>query len=330
MIKVLDCTLRDGGYINNWDFGFNNISLIIKNLSDSNLDFIECGFLKDINYNQDKTIFSDITQLLSLIPKKTQAKYTLMINYGTYPIEKIPNLQSDNLYLRIAFKNKDLLSALEYCMSLSLKGYKIIINPMHTNLYTDDELIFLINEVNKIKPYALTIVDTIGCMQSSDVIRIFSIYDKMLNNKVNIGFHSHNNLQLSFSNAQELIKMSKDRNLIIDSTVFGMGRGAGNIRTEHLTKYINDSFKQKYNIIPILKTINDYIEPIYKRTPWGYSLPYYFAAVNKCHPDYAKYLNENKSIKIEDINYLLQQIPDNQKASFNLNVIENICKNFVC
>ena len=103
MIKVLDCTLRDGGYINNWDFGFNNISLIIKNLSDSNLDFIECGFLKDINYNQDKTIFSDITQLLSLIPKKTQAKYTLMINYGTYPIEKIPVSQSDNLYLRILY-----------------------------------------------------------------------------------------------------------------------------------------------------------------------------------------------------------------------------------
>ncbi len=330
MIKVLDCTLRDGGYINNWEFGFNNISLIIKNLSDSNLDFIECGFLKDINYNQDKTIFSDITQLLALIPEKTHSKYTLMINYGSYPIEKIPVSQSDNLYLRIAFKKKDLVSAIKYCKSLSLKGYNIIINPMHTNLYTDDELVFLINEVNKISPYALTIVDTIGCMELSDVIKIYNLYDKNLNSKINIGFHSHNNLQLSFSNAQELIKLSKNRNLIIDSTVFGMGRGAGNIRTEHLTKYINDTFKQKYNIIPILKTINDYIEPIYKKNPWGYSLAYYFGAINKCHPDYAKYLNDNKLIKIEDINYLLQQIPDEQKASFDLSVIENICKKFVC
>ncbi len=326
---VLDCTLRDGGYVNNWDFGFNNISAIIKNLSDSHLNFIECGYLKDAVYNSDKAIFSDISQLLTLIPKNSTSMYTLMINYGEYPIEKFTDSQINNIYIRVAFKKKDLLPALKYCRELSDKGYNIIINPMHTNLYSDDEINSLIDKVNEINPYSLFIVDTIGCMQTNDVTRLFSAYNDRLLSKISIGFHSHNNLQLSFSNSLELIKLTAERNLIIDSTVFGMGRGAGNIRTEHLTKYINDLFGQKYNIIPILKTINDYIEPIYKKNPWGYSLPYYFAAVNQCHPDYAKYLSE-KSIKIEDINNILQQIPIEQRSSFNMSLIDDICKNFVC
>ena len=116
-----------------------------------------------------------------------------------------------------------------------------------------------------------------------------------------------------------------ERDLIIDSTIFGMGRGAGNIHTEHLIQYLNDNYTKDYNLIPILKTIDEIINPIYKITPWGYSVPYYLAATNNCHPNYAKFLSDKK-IDVEQIDFLLKNIPEDKKLSYDTEYIKNILK----
>ena len=180
-----------------------------------------------------------------------------------------------------------------------------------------------IDRVNEINPYAFTIVDSAGAMKESDVLSTYYILDKNLNKEIAICFHSHNNLKLSFANAQALIKASSDRDLIIDSTVFGMGRAAGNLCTEVITQYINDHYKGNYNLIPILKILNEQINPIFDKTPWGYSVPYYLAAINSCHPSYAKYLDENK-VAVEKINEVLKLIPEGNKYKYDELLIKKI------
>ena len=324
-IKVLDCTLRDGGYVNQWNFGIRNIRKIFDNLIKSHVEYIECGFLKNIEYNENETLFPTISYLLKLLTEQcSETLYTLMINFGEYPIENIPECAEKNILLRVVFKKNDIAESLEYCKRLIEKGYGVFVNPMHTNTYSSSELLNLVRKVNEIKPNGLTIVDTTGAMKEKDILTAFYVIDSSLDKNIALCFHSHNNLQLSFSNAQCLMKVCNDRELIIDSTVFGMGRGAGNLCTELLTQYLNDNYGANYDIVPILKIIDERINPIFAKTPWGYSVPYYLAATNHCHPNYAKYLVDKQTVPVEFINSLLQSIPDNKKSSYDTDLIKQL------
>ena len=184
-LEILDCTLRDGGYVNNWLFGYKNIKKIIQNLINAKIDYIECGFLENAKHSKEKSLFSDIKPLYNITNKDSDnTKLLLMINFGSYPIEKIPYCENENFLLRIAFKKEDVKTAISYCKKLIDKGYKIFINPMHTNFYTEKEIIELINQVNKISPYAFTIVDTTGAMKEKDAISLFNLVDKILNKNI--------------------------------------------------------------------------------------------------------------------------------------------------
>ena len=328
-VKILDCTLRDGGYVNDWEFGLESIKQLITNLSYSNIDFVECGFLKNSLYDNNKSIFSNISQLKDLLPKTNSTKFALMINYGEFSIDDVDEKFSKDLMLRIAFKKKDLPKVLDFSYKLKEKGFNIFLNPMYINMYSDMELLDLISEINKIKPFAFSIVDTIGAMKEKDILSSFYLIDNNLLKEIVLCFHSHNNLQLSFSNAQSLMRVCTKRELIIDSTVFGIGRGAGNIQTEQLIKYINDnSEEKKYNIIPILKSIDEQINPIYIKTPWGYSVPYYLAAVNNCHPNYAKYLSNKKFLSVEKMDVILGSIPNDKKNIYDEELIKKSFNSF--
>lgn len=322
-IKILDCTLRDGGYVNNWDFKKNNIKFIISQLTASKCEYIECGFLKNQIYDENKSLFPTFKNLEILLPQNNTTQYTLMINYGEIDISDIPNCDT-KIGLRIAFKKEKRYEALKFCKLLKQKGYTIFINPMSTDTYTSSELLDMIYEVNNIKPLAFTIVDTTGMMTKKNILSLFYLIDNNLSEDIALGFHSHNNLQSSFSNAQILIEQNTKRTIIIDSTVFGMGRGAGNLCTELIYKYLNDNYQYKYEIVPIMKIIDEKINQIFLNSPWGYSIPYYLAAINHCHPNYARYLVEKQTIPVEIIDTLLRSIPENKKSSFDQNLIKQI------
>lgn len=311
-IKLLDCTLRDGGYIIDWMFGKKNIQSVLCGLTDAGIDYIECGFLKDCEYNPDKTFFSSIDTL---------SDGFFMVNYGEYPIEKFYQCKNKNIKIRVAFKKPQQKEALEYIKSLVDLGLDVFANPMSTNTYSESELGLLIEEVNKIRPYGLTIVDTLGNMYQDDVKNIFEFIDKGLAKGIALGFHSHNSLQLSFSNTKTLLKMDINREIVIDSCVYGLGRGAGNLCTELILPYLNDNYGANYQILPILRILDECINPIYLQTPWGYSTPYCIAAVHGCHPNYATYL---KSLEISDfeIGRILSQIPVDKRTVFD--------KDFIC
>lgn len=325
-IKILDCTLRDGGYVNNWHFGLKNQRTIIERLCKSNIEYLEVGFLQNVDYQNDKSLFNEISQINNVIPNFCTSQIVGMIVYGTFDINKIiPKTEAIRLdAIRVTLKKRDLESIIPFLKKIIDCGYKLFINPTNIESYSDSELLSILEIVNELQPYGFSIVDTNGVLKERDVQRLFFLIDNNLNKNIKLCFHSHNNLQLSFSNAQCLMKGCQNRELIIDSTVFGMGRGAGNLCTELITQYINDNYNGNYDIIPILKIVDEQINPIFAQTPWGYSVPYYLAATNHCHPNYAKYLVDKQTVPVEIINKLLQTIPTNKKAVFDINLIKQV------
>lgn len=326
-IKVLDCTLRDGGYCNNWQFGQKNIRKILKSLIDSNIDIIECGFLTNkVTYDVDVSKFKDLFQIESFLAENHTGKLlVVMVNYGEFDFSKLPDCKDTPIDgIRLAFHKKNVHEALESCRIIADKGYKIFIQPMVSLRYTDNEFLDLINEVNKLKPYAFYIVDSFGEMKRKDLTRLFYMVEHNLDEDVQIGFHSHNNMQLAYSNAQRLVELQTTRDLIIDSSVYGMGRGAGNLNTELFTEYLNECRQTEYDIKPLLNIIDDVLVGFYQQKSWGYSLPNYISALHSAHPNYAFYLDDKKTLTVESMNEIFLRMDEAKKYEYDKNYIENL------
>ncbi|MBS4197593.1 aldolase catalytic domain-containing protein [Lederbergia citri] len=329
-IKLLDCTLRDGGYINNWNFGYRTIKKVIEKLSQSNIDIIECGFIRDQEFNHNRSVFNDVESIKEFInPKHKNIFYVGMIDYPYIPIDKINNCDGSSIDgIRLTFHENEIEEAMDYGEKLIRKGYKVFIQPVGTTSYNDSNLIKLVQMVNKLNPYAFYLVDTLGVMYKNDLLRMYHLIDNNLNDSISIGFHSHNNLQLSFSNAQELLMLHTKRKLIIDASVFGMGRGAGNLCTELVTQYINNNIEEKYNVVPLLEIVDEHLGEFSYESKWGYSLPYYISAVNNTHPNYASYLINKQTISVKSINTILKLIPLSKKDIFDPILIEDLYINY--
>ncbi len=323
---ILDCTLRDGGYINDWKFGERTIKKVILNLSKSRIDIIECGFLEEKDFDKNKTIFNSVERIREYIdPKNENVMYVGMIAQPYISIDKISECDGKSIDgIRVTFHENEIEEALIYGKLLKEKGYKVFIQPVGTTSYSDSNLLKLTQKVNNLKPYAFYLVDTLGIMYKNDLLRMFHLLDNNLDESIVIGFHSHNNLQLSFSNAQELLMLHTKRKMIIDSSVFGMGRGAGNLCTELITHYINKNIEHKYDIIPLLEIVDEHLSNNFNETKWGYSIPYYLAAINQCHPNYASNLLNKQTISVKAINAILKQIPIEKRDIYDQYFIEEL------
>lgn len=330
-LQILDCTLRDGGYINNWNFGNRIIRRILRYLSDAHIDIIECGFLSDAEYDKDKSIFNHPSQIKNLITQN-QSRHVAMIALGEKEIayEKVPVCDESGVWgIRLTFHKHEIERAFIYANDLMSKGYQVFIQPVGTCTYTDRELLDLVDKVNALNPYAFYIVDTLGTITGTELMRLFQMIDANLNPKICIGFHSHNNLQLAFSNAQELVHHFTDRNVIVDASVQGMGRGAGNLCTELIAQYLNEKIHSSYNVIPLLEIVDKYLNTIKEQFPWGYTIPYYISAVNNCHPNYASFLMNKQTINVKDIKKILDRIPPEKRALFDKDYIQDLYANYL-
>ena len=325
-LKILDCTLRDGGYINNWEFGEKTAEEIIYLLNKAGIDLIETGFLSAGAHNKDKTLFNTFDDINRFIPNNvSREKLVAMIKYGNFPIEKVPNTENAPVKgIRLIFKKNQKKEALAYCRELKSKGYNLFINPTFIDEYYKNEIIELLNDINNIMPFGFTIVDSTGSLNENDLDELYAIIDKNLNESITICLHSHNNLELSYTNAKKIIDTPQKRNIIMDSTILGMGRGAGNLCTEQITEYINIKYGNRYTLTPIHKIIEKIIKPIFSKTPWGCTPQYRISALNHCHPNYATYLVNLKKVSIEKLDELLKYIPDPKKSTYDEFLIEQI------
>jgi 4-hydroxy 2-oxovalerate aldolase len=325
-IHLLDCTLRDGGYCNAWNFGFENIKTIIAQLVNANIDIIECGYLSNNACNPDISRFSDVSQLEAVIPANSgKSVFVAMMDYGEFDDKTLPAYNGGALSgIRVAFHKRDRHDALEACHRLQDKGYEVYVQAMVTPSYTPTEFCELIGAVNNIKPYAFYIVDSFGMMKIEQLTRLFYATDFILDDSIALGFHSHNNMQNSYSNAQYLAEIHTRRSLIIDATVMGMGRGAGNLNLELFAEHINDMAGEKYKIKPMLSIIDEVLSTFYKKNYWGYSLPNYLSAFYNLHPNYALYLDEKMNLAVENIEGILSMIEEDKRISYDKNYIEQL------
>lgn len=331
-IEILDCTLRDGGYVNEWNFGKHNISKIIKKLGEARLDIVECGFLTNKGeYSEDYTKFNKIVEMIAALPQETGdlPKYVCMVNYGEYCANDLPVCSTEGIVgIRIAFHKNDMKEAVELGHSIKEKGYLVFLQPMVSLNYSDFEFLELITMANELRPYAFYIVDSFGVMKSRDLKRYYYLVEHNLNKEIKVGFHSHNNMQLAYANALNLLQMCDTRDVIIDTSVLGMGRGAGNLNTELFVEHLNDVCGKEYRIQPILQIADEVLEVIFAEHPWGYSLPQYLSAVHGCHPNYATFLDDKNTLKIESIHSILDKVPDEKKNNFDKQYIMKLYEEF--
>jgi 4-hydroxy 2-oxovalerate aldolase len=330
--NLLDCTLRDGGYITNWNFSNNDtIKEIIAGLINVNLDYVEVGYLNNRPYVPNTVVFNNINQISSFLPvDKKNALILAMADVAQFQPKDITTYDGKSIDgIRVVFYKRQIKEALELCKAVRENGYKLFVQPMVTIDYNIDEYITLSKQIATLNPYAVAIVDSFGYMIKQDFRQYFKVLDNVLPSDTIIGFHSHNNMQLAFITAQDILDYQTFRRLIIDASLFGIGRGAGNLNTELIANYYNMVLGCKYDITEIMHLISKYIMPIYQKRKWGYS-PYFFLTGSyHCHPNFASYLLENHDMSVSEFEEFIKIIPQEMLTKCTKQYVEELYTSFI-
>lgn len=332
-IKLLDCTLRDGGYVNDWEFGYCNLISIFQRLADAGIEIIEIGFLDDRRpFDINRSIMPDTASAEKIWGKisKKPAMIVGMIDYGTCGIGNIqPCADSFIDGIRVIFKKHIMKEALDYCAQIKKLGYNVFAQLVSITSYSDDDLLELIKIVNDVKPYAVSMVDTYGLLVPSDLLHYYEILDKNVLPEIQIGFHAHNNFQLGYANAITFMEKETLHDIVVDATLYGMGKSAGNAPIELVAMYMNDKYGKMYNIPSMLEAITESVMDFYARSQWGYQMPYYLSAANRCHPSYVSYLYGKENLSISKIDNILRSIkPDEKKLLYDKDTAEMFYESF--
>ncbi len=334
-LKVLDCTLRDGGRIIDCAFRDDQIIGIIARLAQANIDIIELGFLRDsISYHGNSTFFERIEQAETLLPPNQTSEFTLFIDYGMYDVNKLPHYDAGKIRgIRYGFTKHNFIherESLKHEMLLiKEKGYRLYFQGVNTVGYTDRELLELIDLANEVSPYSFGIVDTYGAMYAEDLDRLYTLVDFNLDSNTAIDFHGHNNMQMAFALAQKAVGMCQGkRKLIIDATLDGMGKCAGNLNTELVANYLNQKCRKNYEFDFLLDAIDEYVEVFKHSETWGYSLPGLMAGIYKSHPNNVIYLTDKFRISTKDIRKMLSLIDEDKRQRYDYDNIRNIYKDY--
>ncbi len=329
-IELLDCTVRDGGYNNDWNFGHNALISIFERVVSAEVDFIELGFLDQRRpFDINRSIMPNTECMQKIYGKldKKRTKTVGMIDFGTCDLSNIQPAKDTCLDgIRVIFKKHLREPAMAFCKQLKDMGYIVFSQLVSITSYTDEELMDLIRMVNDVKPYAVSMVDTYGLLHKNNLFHYYELLDKYVDPSVAVGYHSHNNFQLAYANSIELINnhKGKGRTLLCDGSLFGMGKGAGNAPIELLCMYMNDNYDKHYHISQLLEAIDSTVLDLYNKYHWGYSMKAFIAASNDCHPNYVSYLLDKKTLSVKSINDILKNLVGDKKLLYDKNYIEQL------
>ena len=325
-LQLLDCTLRDGGYVNDWKFGHSVITGTYKRLDASGVDYIEVGFLDDRQpFDINRTIQPN-TDCYNEIFRGVEKKHAIplaMIDFGTCSIDNIADCADTFIDgIRVIFKKEKIEQALPFCRAIKEKGYKLFIQAISITAYSDMEMLQYVEKINEIHPYAFSIVDTYGFLDHKKLERYYNLINNNLVPDIAMGYHGHNNFQLAFSNTLHFIQLYTNRSIIADATVYGMGKSAGNCPIELLALYMNQLFDKNYDVCQYLEILDTDLMAIYQKQYWGYKYNFYISAMQNCHPNYVQYLLNKKTLSVSSVNKILSEIPEEAKLHYNAAYIE--------
>jgi 4-hydroxy 2-oxovalerate aldolase len=309
-IKILDCTLRDGGYVNDFAFGEESKRQISNALIAADVDIVELGFLKNGIHSKELSVYNRISEAEIYINEISNNQlYCLMIRPDWYDISLLERATKKINTLRFAFHARDIDLALSQALRARDLGYSVYLNPVNVTSYSEENLANLLRAINVFKPEGVSIVDTFGSLLPKSFRNILSIFHQHLDNEITLGLHLHENLSLAMGLATNFIyEMSNERNLIIDSSLLGMGRVPGNLCTELIAGLLNVEFGATYNMRLIYEILSTNIQPLREKFVWGYLPSYAKTGFDKVHRDYAEYMMEKTSFSISQIYDIIDRI----------------------
>ena len=325
---LLDCTLRDGGYINDWNFGHDNLVSVFERVVEAGIDIIEIGFLDERRvFDMNRSIMPDsdcVKKIYGNLDKK-KTMVVGMIDYGTCGLANIkPCSESFLDGIRVIFKKHVKEQALSFCAELKELGYRVFAQLVSVTSYSDEEMLALIKLANEVRPYAVSMVDTYGLMHQNNLQHYFDLLNKDLDISIGIGYHAHNNFQMGYANCIKMLSNSIERDIIVDGSMYGMGKSAGNAPLELIAMYMNDNLGKDYDISQILEAIDSNILQFYRPATWGYNMFFYLAAANDCHPNYVSYLMEKRTLSIKSIYEILGKLEGEKQLLYDKNYIERL------
>ncbi len=298
-IKVFDCTIRDGGLVNNFHFTDDFVKAHYETCVAAGIDYMEIG------KNNSPTIMSeeefgpwnfckeeDIRKIVG--NNDTNMKIAVMSDIGrTVNEELLPAEDSVVDMIRIATYIHQIPAAIELVEEAHAKGYETTINIMAISKSFDDELNEVLEAVAKSSVDVIYIADSFGSFYPEQINKLTEKYLKIAQaNGKQVGIHAHNNLQLAYANTIEALTYGTS---YLDVTISGLGRGAGNCPMELLIGFLKNP---KYKLMPVLKFIEEFIIPLEKELDWGYSIPYMLTGQLNEHPRPAMKARDEK-----DTNY---------------------------
>ncbi len=259
-IELLDCTLRDGGYLNNWEFTDNNIVEIINKLVKSKIEIIECGYLSRTRGKPaDSTCFLSLERINNLLKinnlDKASSQFVVMVNLGEFELNDLPLFNPDTDLvkgIRLAFHKYNITDAIKAANVIKQQGYDLYIQPMIIDSYSEQDILDLIKESDKLSPGALYIVDSKGILRKTDFYKIVQLFNNNLNSCVKLGIHLHNDNNTAIDNAAGFVKFIKNRSIIIDVSIDGAGRRGGNIKLQEMASYLNSNNNKNYLFLSFL------------------------------------------------------------------------------
>jgi 4-hydroxy 2-oxovalerate aldolase len=287
-ITVCDCTIRDGGLMNNSKFSLETVRSVYKCICESGIQIVELG------YRNSKTQFSTeeygpwrfcdedmLRKVTDGVDKKNTMIAVMQDAHKANAEDILPKEKSVVDMIRIATYVKDIDKAIFLSNNATDKGYKSTINIMSVSHALERELDEALAQVEEeTKAVAVYIVDSFGALYSEDIDYLVHKFKRYIKNK-EIGIHCHNNQQLAYANTIEAI--IKEVNYL-DGTLYGLGRGAGNCPLELLVGFLKNP---AFRIAPIFEAIQKAILPLQKEMEWGYAVPYMIAGVLNLHPQEA-------------------------------------------
>ena len=294
-IKVLDCTIRDGGLINDHQFDKKFVRTVYKAIAASGVDYCELG------YKNSKSLFSpeeygpwkfcDDDVLEEVVDGiETNTKISVMADIGRVDMENVKQAdQSPVDLVRTAMYVKDVDKAIAMTNTFHGLGYETCINIMAISRDQGPDLDAALAQIAKeAKVNAVYIVDSFGTLYQEPMEELTKKFVGILGEAgIETGFHGHNNQQLAFSNTIETIIHGAN---YLDATVYGIGRAAGNCPLELLLGFLKNP---KFNLSPVLELISSEFIPLRKEIEWGYIIPYAIAGMLNEHPKAAMALRNS-------------------------------------
>jgi len=325
-LKVLDCTFRDGGHINNWQFDQHLVRRAYRASSLAGVDYFEIGYRVGPScpdYHKvgpwarcdDERVSSVIEGMIS------GARPTIMVDYGRATRQDfIPKTSSPVAAVRVATYRKTLGPAIEFAEHIGSLGYEVFLNLMAISHYSPSQLEEAKTLVRSSSVRNLYFADSFGSLFPEHVSRIISALLEIQG--VRVGFHAHNNMQMAFANCLTAAERGAS---YVDASIYGMGRGVGNLPLEILISYLQDLCPERYNALPLLEVIRSSFVSMHQKERWGYSLAGLISAVFDVHPSYCARLLDHGEFLVEDLWNVMRAVSKiEDSTTFSRDILQKV------